>query len=79
MDLLTFAGYLTGLRFVAPEMDLETLLRTALVANICHAIVCGVVAANAGRHRTAWTAIGFVFGIWAVTVALLLPRRATRG
>jgi uncharacterized iron-regulated membrane protein len=70
-------GYLTGLQLVsATELDWSTLLATGLVVNICNAIVCRLVARNSGRPARAWTALGLVFGLWAVAVLLLSPKRA---
>ncbi len=67
-------GYFTGLRLLAP-MDAETLLRTAFVVHTCDAIMCRVFAANNGYPRHLWTVLGFVFGIWAVAVLIVLPKR----
>ena len=72
-DLLL--GYFTGLRFVASQMDPATLLRTALVVHTCDSIMCRLFAHNNGYPKNLWTVLGFVFGIWAVAVLILLPRR----
>lgn len=66
-----FLGYLTCLRFVSQDIDVATLLRTGLIANILNAIVCRLIAHNHGRDTRVWTAAGFVFGLWAVAVALV--------
>lgn len=76
MPLDVFLGYFTGLHLLAPDMPLETLWRTALVTNTCDAVMCRLFAYNNGYPRNLWTLLGFVFGIWAVAVLLLLPRRA---
>ena len=68
-------GYATGLRFFAPEIDGATLLRTLLVINTCQAIMCRLLAHNNGYSKNFWTAVGFITGIWAVAVLILLPRR----
>lgn len=68
-------GYLTGLRFINPGMDAGTLLRTALVVNTTDAVLCRLFAHNNGYSKNLWTALGFVFGMWAVAVLLLLPKR----
>jgi len=67
-------GYFTGLRFLA-HMDAETLLRTAFVVHTCDAVMCRVFAENNGYPRNLWTGLGFVFGIWAVAVLIVLPKR----
>ncbi len=72
-------GYATGLRWITPELDGATLLRTALVVHICDAILCRLFAHNNGYGKNLWTAIGFVFGLWAVAVMLVLPKRGVTG
>ena len=69
-------GYLTGLRFLAPYLlDLPGMLATGAVVNICDAVMCRLVARNNGYPPRLWTALGLVFGIWAVTVCIVLPKR----
>jgi hypothetical protein len=65
----------TGLVLVAPGLPPATLLGTALAVNVCNAIVCRVLALNNGYPKRLWTALGFVGGVWAVALLLLLPRR----
>ncbi len=70
-------GYLTGLRFLAPHpLDLPTLIATGLVVNTCDAVMCRLFARNNGYPPRLWTALGFVFGVWAVALLLLFPKRA---
>jgi len=38
-------------------------------------IMCRLFAHNNGYPKNLWTVLGFVFGIWAVAVLILLPRR----
>ncbi len=75
MTLETVLGYWTALAFVAPPMPLSTLLGTALGLHICDAIMCRLVAHNNGYPKNLWTVLGFIGGIWAVAVVILLPRR----
>jgi hypothetical protein len=73
-------GYLTGLRFLAPyPLDLPELIATALVVNGCDAMMCRLFARNNGYPVRLWTILGFVFGLWAVVVFILLPRREGHG
>jgi len=67
---------LSGLRFVAPELDAATAIGTAVVVLVCHAIFCRIFAHTGGYPKNTWTALGLIGGVWAVTVLLLLPRRA---
>ena len=53
----------------------ETLLPTALAVHTCDAVMCRLFAHNNRYPKNLWTLLGFVFGIWAVALLLLLPRR----
>lgn len=70
-----FLGYFTGLRLLTPDLDPATLLRTIFVVHTCDSIMCRLFAHNNGYPKNLWTVLGFVFGIWAVAVLLILPRR----
>jgi hypothetical protein len=76
MTVATALAYLTGLAFVAPELDLPTLVGTGLALHTCHAIVCRLFARNQGYPPTLWMLLGLVAGLWAVAVLILLPQRA---
>src|SRR5262249_61873503 len=75
MTLATLIGYLRGLRFVAPDLDGPTVLGTALALHVCEAIVCRLFAHNDGYPKNLWTLLGFIGGLWAVAVLIVLPRR----
>ena len=75
MTLATILSYWSGLAFVRPELGLHALIGTMLVLHVCDAIMCALFARNNGYPRGLWTIIGFVGGIWAVVVLILLPRR----
>lgn len=68
-------GYASGLRLFAPDIDPATLLRTLLVINTCQAVMCRLFAHNNGYSKNFWTVAGFLTGIWAVVVLILLPAR----
>ena len=68
-------GYFTGLRILNPDLDPVMLLRTAFVVHTCDAVMCRLFAHNNGYPKNLWTLLGFVFGIWAVAVLILLPKR----
>ncbi len=69
-------GYLTGLRFVAPApLDWPTLVATGALVNTCDAFVCRVVARNNGYPTRLWFGLGLVFGVWAVAILLVAPKR----
>ena len=68
-------GYASGLRLFSPEIDAATLLRTLLVVNTCQAAMCRLLAGNNGYSKNFWTAAGFITGIWAIAVLIVLPAR----
>ncbi len=68
-------GYSTGLLLIAPHLDASTLLRTALVVHVCDGVMCRLFAHNNGYPKNVWTVLGLVFGVWAVALLIVLPRR----
>jgi hypothetical protein len=68
-------GYFTGLRLINPDIAGETLLRTALVVHTCDAVMCRLLAHNNGYAKNRWTLLGLIFGIWALAVIMVLPKR----
>lgn len=75
MSFDVFLGYFTGLYLLAPAMPLDTLVRTAVVVHTCDAVMCRLFAHNNGYPKNLWTLLGLIFGIWAVAILVLLPRR----
>ncbi len=69
--LVLFLGTVSGLRFVAPELDAPIMAGTSLGMLITYAVICRVFAAQTGRAPTPWLIAGFVGGLFA-TVALLV-------
>lgn len=70
-------GYLTGFRWINPQLDGATLVRTVIVVHACDAVLCRLFAHNNGYSKNLWTALGFVFGLWAVAALLVLPKRTS--
>lgn len=70
-----FLGYFSGLGLLMPDLDPTVLVRTVLVVHTCNSVMCRLFAHNNGYPKNLWTALGFVFGIWAVAVLIILPRR----
>ena len=52
MTVAVFLSYWTGLRFVAPDLDLDALIGTALALHLCDAIMCRLLAVTKPRRRT---------------------------
>ena len=76
MSLETALEYLSALRWVAPGLDLPTLVGTTATLHACDGVMCRLFAHNNGYPRRLWTFLGLAFGIWAVAILILLPRRA---
>ncbi len=71
-------GYFTGLRWLSLHIEPAVLVRTALLIHVCDSIMCRLFAHNGGYSKKLWTVLGFVFGIWAVAVMIVLPPRRRR-
>ncbi len=72
MDLTSVLGYLSGLYFIRPEIEPSTLIRTATVIHLLDALLCRIIAGQAGRNKNLWMVAGLVFGIWALGPLFLL-------
>lgn len=70
-------SYLTGFHWLNPNLIGAPLLRTVLVVHICDAVLCRLFAHNNGYSKNLWTALGLVFGLVAVAILLVLPKRPT--
>jgi hypothetical protein len=75
MMLRTLLAYLSGLHWVAPDLDLPTLVGTTVMVNTCNAIMCRVLAHNKAYPKNPSTLAGGLFGLWAVAVLILAPSR----
>ena len=68
-------GYFTGFYLLNPTMEAAVLVRTVLVVHVCDAIMCRLFAHNNSYPKNLWTLLGFIFGVWALGVLILLPKR----
>lgn len=75
MDFYQAFGYFSGLLLIRPEMEPESLWRTAALVHGLDAILCGVIAKYSNRNKLAWTVAGLLLGIWALSALFLLPAR----
>ena len=75
MSLEVAFGYFTGLKLLNPDIGWTMLLHTAILVHILDGAVCRLFAYNNGYPKTLWTILGLVFGIWAVAVFILIPKR----
>lgn len=70
VTLACVLGTLSGLRFVAPDLEPSVTVATALAMHVTYAVICRVFAAQHGRNGTRWGAAGLVGGVLTL-VALL--------
>ena len=70
-------SFMTGFHWINPELAGATLLRTVLVVHITDAIMCRLFAHNNGHSKNLWTLIGLIFGLWAIAVLLVIPKKST--
>lgn len=75
MNPETLLGYLSALHWVAPHLDLATLIGTTAALHVCDGVMCRLFAHNNGYPQNLWMFLGLTFGVWAVAVLILLPRR----
>lgn len=68
-------GTLTGLAFVAPELEPRVTVTTGVAMQITYAIICRIFAAQRGRAPRAWLVAGFCTGFVAVVALLVLGDR----
>ena len=76
-DLLL--GYLSGLYLLTPPLDHATLVRSLIVLHGLDSGMCWLFAHNNGYPKNLWAVLGFIFGVWAVGVLIMLPRRRPSG
>jgi hypothetical protein len=75
MRWATIMSCFYGLCWVSGDLDAATVARTLLVINTCNACMCRLFAHNNGYNKNRWTWLGFAFGIWAVALLIVLPKR----
>jgi len=68
-------GTVSGLRFVAPDLEPAVTIVTAVAMHITYAIVCRIFAAGRGRAPFPWLIAGFITGVLAVAALLVLGDR----
>ncbi|HZR79715.1 MAG TPA: hypothetical protein VFD92_01365 [Candidatus Binatia bacterium] len=68
-------GTLSGLRFVAPELEPAVTIATALAMHVTYAVICRAFAATRGWNSVAWGVAGLVGGIPTVAALVVLIAR----
>ena len=72
MDFTQLIGYFTGLLFIKPDMDAQTLWRTAALIHMLEATLCQVIANHTGRNKWLWSLAGLLFGYPALGALFIL-------
>lgn len=76
--LVLLLGTVSGLRFVAPQLEPVVMAATSGGMLITYAVICRVFAAQSGRPPNPWTIAGLLGGIFAVAALLVLLERDAR-
>lgn len=71
-------GALSGLTFVAPDLELPVRICTAVAMLVTYGIICRIFARQAGRSPSAWLAAGLLGGVFATALLLILGERGPR-
>ena len=77
-DLTSLIGYASGVYFIRPDLETQTLLATVAAIHLCDGILCFFVARYDGRNPAYWTLAGLIFGVWGTLPLLLRPRVAEK-
>ena len=79
-DPTIILGYISGIHFIKPDLDPDTLLRTVFLVHFLDAILCWLLAGLSGRHKPLWALASLVLGMWALGTLILLTdkRRKNR-
>jgi hypothetical protein len=76
--LVLILGTVSGLRFVAPELEAPVMAGTSIGMLITYAVICRVFAAQTGRAGTPWLIAGFLGGFFAVGALLIVSEISGR-
>jgi hypothetical protein len=69
-------GTLSGLRFVAPELEPSVTIATALAMHVTYAVICRIFATQYGRSPRGWMIGGLAGGAIATVALLVVNERA---
>lgn len=70
--LATIVGYASGFALMRYRGSPADLIGTALAIDAALAPLTALVAARRGRSVALWSVLGFLFGVWALFLALLV-------
>lgn len=72
--LATILAYASGFALMRPHESAPILIGTSLAVDASLAPLTAIVASRRGRSAKPWAIIGFLFGLWAFIVILLIGR-----
>ncbi|HLX36361.1 MAG TPA: hypothetical protein VKR29_01120 [Candidatus Binataceae bacterium] len=74
----TIIAYASGFALMRYHASAANLLATSLAVDASLAPLTAIVAARRGRPTMLWAAVGFLFGLWAFMVVLLIGKPKPR-
>ena len=72
--IATIVAYASGFALMRPHESAANLLATSLAVDASLAPLTAIVAMRRGRATKLWAIVGFLFGLWAFIVVLLIGR-----
>jgi len=75
--IATIIAYASGFALMHPHESTANLLATSLAVDASLAPLTAIVANRRGRATMLWAIVGFLFGLWAFIVVLLIGRPKT--
>ena len=73
--IATIVAYASGFALMGYHESAVTLLATSLAVDASLAPLTAIVAMKRGRPLILWALIGFLFGLWAFILVLIVGRR----
>ena len=74
--IATIIAYASGFALMGYHESAATLLATSLAVDASLAPLTAIVAMKRGRPLIFWALLGFVFGLWAFILVLIVGKRA---
>jgi len=73
--IATIVAYASGFALMGYHESATTLLVTSLAVDASLAPLTAIVAMKRGRPMIFWALLGFVFGLWAFVLVLIVGKR----
>ena len=72
--IATIVAYASGFALMRQRETAATLLMTSLAVDASLAPLTAIIANRRGRATRVWVVVGFLFGLWAFIVVLLIGK-----